>query len=362
MGTSYYDGQYDPITGNRTSTYTYKLWDNFGHPLGSLSGVTGGSLEWHSNAAVKGGGRITVKQDDRHDNDWLNLRVKVYMNIDGEGEYPLGVFIPSAPSEDWSEGGLELTVELLDKCSVLDQDSFGHTYSLPKGTVITDKVRELILSTGESAGSITDSNDMLDKAMTWEPGTSKLTIINDLLAAGNFFSLKANGDGHFLVQKQRLPRDRPVAYKFFDNYESIYVPEFTYERDIYSIPNKVVMVEQGDGDKEGRIGIATNTNPKSPYSYQNRGNRWITDTTTGVDAATQQALDDMAQRRLIALTNPTGTITIDHAPLPWLQVDDVVRFRRTPADIDSRCVVSSMAFDLNGLSLCHTELQEVAEL
>lgn len=352
----------DPIYGNRTQTFTYDLLDNAGEaPKGSLLGVTGGSIEWHANAAVKGGGKITVVSEKRRNINWLQRRVKITMNIAGKGSFPLGVFIPSAPVERWDDMNLALELELLDKCSILDNDYVLDNYSLSKGTNVTDAVRSLIASTGEGAGSITDGTDTLDKGMTWESGTSKLTIINDLLVAANYFTLSADGNGKFRVQKHRLPKNRPVVHEFIDNAKSIYDPTFTYEKDIYSIPNKVVLIAQGDGDAEGMKATATNTNPNSPYSYANRG-RWIIDVTKGVDATSQASLDDRAAKRLAELTSPVGTVGIDHAPLPWLNVNEVVRFKRTDADIDIRAVVESTAINLDAAALQRTSLQEVAEL
>ena len=351
----------DPLTGNRSQRFTYELLNNREAPIGGLSGVTGGRIEWHANAAVKAGGKITVISGSRKEVDWLNARVKIIMHIDGMGKYPLGVFIPSAPAERWEDTHMSLDVELLDKCSILDNDYVLHTYALDKDTNVTDAVRTLITSTGEKAPAITDSDETLPKPMIWEPGTSKLKIINELLDAANFFSLRVDGDGAFRVHKRRLPKDRPVVHEFKDDLHSIYTPDFTYERDVYSIPNKVVLIAPGDGDAEGMRAIATNENPKSPYSYQNRG-RWIIDVTTGVEATSQEALQERAQARLTQLTSTHGTITITHAPLPWVDVNEVVRFKRDGADIDIKGVVASTLIELDPEALQRTALQEVVDV
>jgi len=351
-----------PLHGNRTQWYSYHLLDNGEAPKGSLPNVTGGRLEFHANAAVKGGGKITVVSKKREDIPWMRRRVKIVMHIEGRGEHPMGVFIPSAPIERWSDTDLTLDIELLDKCSILDNDYVGETYSLPKGTNVTTAVRNLITSTGEKAGSVTDGNDTLSTAMTWEGGTSKLAIINDILEAANYFSLTTNGEGQFRVEKHRLPKDRPETHEFIDNSKSLYLPDFTYEKDVYSVPNKVILIAQGDGDKEGMRAVATNENPDSPYSYQSRGNRWIVDVLKGVEATDQEALNARAQKRLAELTSPTGTIQIQHAPLPWLNVNEAVRFKRNSADIDIRAVVASTQFELDAMALQTTALQEVAKL
>lgn len=351
----------DPVSGNRTQWFTYELLDNGEAPKGRLSNVTGGRLEWHANAAIKGGGKITIASRGRDETNWLKRRVKIVMHIDGLGEYPLGVYIPSAPVEKWDDMNLTLDIELLDKCSILADDYVLDTYSLASGTVVTTAVKNLITGTGEKAGSITDGTETLSKGMTWEAGTSKLEIINDLLEAANYFSLQVDGNGKFRVEKYRLPKNRTTVHKFVDDENCTFSPVFTYEKDIYSIPNKVVLISQGDGTAAGMTATATNENANSPYSYQSRG-RWIVDVTRGVEATDQTALNERAAKRLAQLSSPTGMLSIDHAPLPWMGVNDVVQFRRNEAEINVRAVVSSTQIDLDPTALQRTALQEVAEL
>lgn len=351
----------NPEFGDRTQSFSYQLLDNEGAHLGALDGVKGGTVEWHQSAAVKGGGKLTVVQRHRFQHNWLKRRIKIIMHIEGMDDTPLGVFIPSAPVENWDDMNLTLDLDLYDKSTVLDNDYVLSTHTVPEGANVIDEVRSLITSTGEGAGSITDAKATLDKAMVWDAGTSKLTIINDLLAAANYNSLHVDGNGKFQVDKYRLPKDRPSVHFFSDGFESIYAPEFGYAKDEFAVPNKVVMIGQGDGDTEALRAVATNENPDSPYSYQSRG-RWIVDVTTGVEAVDQAALDDKAQRRLHDLTTPPGTLTIDHAPLPWLSLGDKVRFKRIEADIDIHATVQSMQISLDPTDLQRTELQEVADL
>lgn len=361
IGMDFAKATHDTVSGNRTQWFTYHLLDNSEAPSGGLAGVKGGVLEWHANAPVHGGGKITVVSLGRSEVDWLNSRVHIVMHIEGKGEYPLGVYIPSAPAENWDDMNLTLDVELLDKCSILDSDYVLNTHSIEPGTNVTQAVRNLIESTGEHAGSITETEHETPKALLWESGTSKLQIINDLLEAAGFFSLQVDGNGKFRAVRFRAPKNRPLAHEFKDDVDSIYSPAFTYERDIYSIPNKVVLIAPGDGDEEAMRGVATNMNPNSPYSYQRRG-RWIIDVVKGVEATSQEALDERALARLESLTSSNGTVSINHAPLPWLGVTEVVRFKRDEADLDMRAVVASTQIELDAMALQRTALQEVADV
>lgn len=349
----------EPITGNRSTHFKFALVNKNGTPLGTLNGVSGGSIEWNSTQAVKGGGTIKVS-DVNGEIDWLRVRVKPSIVIDGHGTWPLGVFIPAAPVETWAQDGRSWDVELLDRTSVLNQDKVEATYSLPSGTVVTTAVKTIIESTGESAGSITHSTETLSSGMTWPAGTSKLTIVNDLLDAAGFFALWADGNGNFRIEEHVATKNRPVRYEMLDDKKSIYTPDMAVDNDIYSVPNKVIAIGQGTGTDEAMVAVATNENPNSPYSFQNRG-RWITDVQQGVEATTQEALQSYANRRLAQLA-PSSTITVTHAPLPNWNVNDAIRFRRVPAEIDTKFVISKTNINFDPTALSSSTLTEVVDL
>lgn len=291
----------------------------------------------------------------------MHVRVKPVLVIEGHTSWPLGVFIPSTPIERWGRDGRSWDIELLDRTSVVEQDKVEATYSLAAGTVVTTAVKNLIVSTGEPVGSITSTTDALANPMTWNPGTSKLTIVNDLLAAAGFSALWADGNGQFRVEKIVDPNARPIIYEMLDNENSVYMPDFQRDKDIYAIPNKVIAVAQGTGTTEGLIGIATNQDPTSPYSFQSRG-RWITHVEEGVEATSQQIINDFASRSLAQRTAPSSTLQVSHAPLPNWWVGNVVRFRSTAAKVDSKFFITTTSINFSSTELATTTMTEVVSL
>lgn len=329
--------------------------------IGELWGFTGGEIEYVANRTVRGAGTLTIV--DRGQNiDWVTTRVKPSLTINGY-TWNLGVFVPSVPQEHWTDTGRFWTVDLLDKTSILDQDAVEKTYTVKAGTNVVNTVRALINSAGEKTTSaITDSSETLNKGLVWEPGTSKLRIINDLLDAIGYFSLWCDDLGRFRVEPYVYPDARPVAWDFSDQYEPrLYLSDFTREADIYSVPNRVVAVSQPDSKDESMIAVASNEDPKSEFSYQRRG-RWIVHTETGVEVTSQSALNTYAAKKLSNLSSVVATIDIQHAPVPiWL--NQVVYFTRTPADIHKeRLTVQGMRIPLSATELMTSTLRETTRI
>lgn len=348
------------LTGNRNTKYYLDLLDQSDAFVSRLGGVTSGKLDWVANAMVKGGGELTV-QNVNQDVNWLTAHLRPVMAIEGLPEQPLGVFLISEAPEAWGQSGMSWAIKLLEKTTILDQDILTATYSVAAGTVVTTEIGNIITSAGITNYRIQASSATTPQSLVWLAGTSKLRVINDLLASIGYFSLYSDFQGQLVGEPYILPAFRPTVYEFFDGENAIYEGNFTRDIDIWKIPNRVVITGMGDGVTPALVSTIDNTDPDSPYSIANRG-RVIGYTEEGVEAADQATLDAYARRRLIELTTPTASIEIRHAPLPGLAVNQVVRFRRVPAGIDARHTVSKTELTLSGSALAVSTLREVVDL
>lgn len=363
------------LTETRFTDYRFDLLDGNDEKIGVLDGVqAGGSVDFKATAAIKGGGKISV-QDLDQDVDWLNVRIKPFVILntevgqtDGE-EFPVGVYIPTAPVERWDAGHRFWDVELLDKLTILDQDipvneetGAPITFALEVGANVIDSVKALIESSGENTDLILPNDKTLQDPMTWSVGTTKLKIINDLLSAANFFSLWCDENGKFRTDPYVNPVDRDVQYEALDPFSqsrrSLMSPQWERDHDIYSIPNRYVAIGRGTQDQEALVGVAVNNDPASPYSFASRG-RWVTEVKTGVDATSQEDLDQIAARSLDSATSVSETIVVRHAYLPGLRVNDVVRFSNLDAEIDLRAVITSTSVVFDPLGLCSSEMSAI---
>ena len=325
--------------------------------------VTTGSLDWNAFRSIIGGGELSLAESlDRI--DWISARIKTTFLMQpftlgaARGtaqpiiEVPMGVWIPARYSPEMKEWGSTAQLVLLDKLAILDQDRLPSVYSLAAGANIVAAVRLLIQGAGELRHEIGTSSATLRQARAWEAGTARLTIINELLEAAGFTSLWVDNVGIFRAEPYVSPGDRPVVWDFSGSETSVTLPEYAEDFDMHAIPNRFVCVGNGSQDEVALIGVAENRDPNSPYSYQNRG-RWVTEVEDGVDAATQQIIDELALRRLADSATPAVRMGLEHLPIAIpsgdthipLRVDNVVL---SPNGVRSTIAELTIALEYNG--------------
>jgi hypothetical protein len=374
------------LAGGRVTLYRFDLLDSQENLIGQLGNVEpGGEVSIDAYSSVKGVGSIRVRDIGVEEVDWLNVRIRPWATIQRAGggdpspiEVPLGVYLCAAPVEEWTSEGRAWTVELTDKLSILDQDiassapvwspggGVAHSgmsaFGVEVGSNIVEIVLYLIHQTGELTPAIEPSTAVTAAPMVWDIGATRLKIVNDLLDAGNFFSLWVDGMGQYQVTPYVYPTQRTPIYEsllpFSVSETSLMTPEWTRDRDIYSIPNRYVVIGQGDGTTEALVAEAVNDDPLSPFSVTSRG-RAITVVETGVEAVDQAALDAIAARRLSAATSRTTSITVKHAFLPDLTINAVVRFVNPDAGLDIRCTVLHTKIPFHPTTLCESLMNVV---
>ena len=361
------------VNGARETRFRFEVMDRNEELIGDLKGVKGGNLAWSSKASIHSSGAIDMS--DLGDNvDWLNSRVRITVYTkDDDGEEvgtPVGIYMPAAPVHEWDDGARTYTLELLDKLSMLDTDIItdpngnAETYTVPKGTNIIRTVKAIIADLGESSPAIVEeeSPETAQSDMVFPAGTSRLKIINDLLDAANYFSLWCDGAGRFRVTKYRAPKDRTPIYQMeeplAEGENSLLGVEWSHDEDIYSVPNRVVAVQQGDDEEEGMSAVADLNvlDPGSRFNQKNRG-RFITEVYDGVEATSQANLDAWAERKLDELVNAANKVEIEHVFLPDLLMNDTILFRA--GDVEMIGAVTNTEFDLDPQAMVKTKLRSV---
>lgn len=344
------------LHGPRRPSWEYLLLNDLDIPIRALDGVTGGSVEVSATTRLGGSARLTL--DDRGQGiDWMRHRLQIRYNpgIRGVDPWPVGTYLFTSPSMTRHDDRITYQVDLLSKLAILDEDTVEDRYSLAAATPIIPTVVSLIESTGETRVAVTESEATLSGALMWEAGTPRLTIINDLLQAAGYWALWVDGAGQYRVEPYTAPGDRATVWEFAAGETAIHEPGWSREQDLSTVPNRAVIVGQGTDDTPPLVGVATNENPESPYSYQARG-RWITRTETGVEAADQAVIDQLAQRRLVDAMSPVAKLSVSHAIVP-LSPNDVVDFQSGAHQ--ARATVQQMTLDLNFDGQCRAEWREL---
>ena len=372
------------LYGDRVTSYRWEILQNTNGNdvlVGVLDGVSSGSLSWVQNAAVKGSGRISVVDLDEASSGMLKIsdlslesvRIRPVCVIEGLPENPLGVFLISSATEEWEDTGRVWSISMLDKCTVPSQDVVEETYAVASGANVLQAVRDLLATTGESITVNLSNSPTTSRGMVWDPGTSKLTIINDLLSVAGYSSLWIDGIGNFKATPRVLPADRPINYEVLGfprellyGENSIYEPSWSLDRDSFKVPNKVIAIQSSTGSAAALTGTWTNTDASSPYSYAARG-RWITHVVTDVDcpAGTSGEITAFLQSRaravLVQMSSVQATVKVTHLPIPMV-VGDVLRFSHEDAEVDSRYVVTNIELDASSTGMMRSTIQEVVSL
>ena len=341
---------------HRQADYMVTLLDWSDRVVRRLDGVTGGNVTLSNSTRLRASGSLNLTEACGPI-DWMTQRVRIDYTANGQ-TWGLGVFLLSAPTRSYGEAGSTWSVDLSSPLALPDADCVDRTYTVKAGSNLVEVAAGLLREAGLERLSITPSTATASSDIVYDPGKSRLTIANELLSAAGYWSAHPDGEGQVHLDPYVRPAARGVAYDFREGARSIHLPEWERELDAASVPNKVVFVSEGSQDKAALVGVATNEDPASPYSYPSRG-RWIVETQTGVEAANQESINSQARRRLIDVSTPSASITIQHMPVP-IQPNQVVGF--SSQGHTTQGVVKEIEYTLDPTALVKTKLMEVTDL
>lgn len=307
------------LTGPRHETYHVDLLDEDENLIRVVTDWVDGSVEHNIDRVIHGGASFTLEDTERA--DWMVARFRPRIEVNGFS-WPLGVYLATSPTEVNSRTGKRWQVGGLDKLIVLDEYHLPDTLQLTPNVRVTEFVTDLINMAGESAVAVTESTATLPSPVSWPPTTSLLRVINDALLAINYRAIWCDRWGQYRIEPYVRPGDRPVVWTFQPG-QGVALHSADWERtqDITGVPNRVVLTTNGDDDNPGMKATAEDRDPDSPFSYERRGDRWVTRSYTGVEAADQDTLDALAQRYLANASSPIASFTFKHAPFPLEPLD-----------------------------------------
>lgn len=349
---------------------TFAAWwvDEDGNDLAKidLGERASGRMVWNSNADLKIGGSLVVWDVP----EWvqpLRHRVRVEATINSE-TMPLGMYMIDMEDHAYRQRRGRHEITLLDQLQSPQQTKLIAPYAVGKGANIVQTAVNVLAACGETRVAVTPSTATLSAPLVWEPATSRLQVINDLLAAAGYWGLRTDASGYFVFAPYVLPENRPVVREFVAGEDSLMLPDYSKTNAYSGIPNRFIAVapeydaqdNAGENVFTGLIGVATLMNNDSLFSYENRGNRWV-DESEQVEAATQKEIDSIAQQKLAALINPSVTVNVEHALFPGLWLDQAIRV--VPSNgAPYVATVTEMSFPLKANGLVSGGWREVVAL
>lgn len=342
--------------GSRRWTFRYDLLDSTNAFVSSLDAVNGtepvvlaGRVEQNWLADIKRTATFVIK--DSGDIDYLSDRIQPWARLrlppygtDDWVEWPMGVFLLSSPSRRAEPTGMVVReVQAYDQLQVLAEDRLSSRLSYAEGTAYTTAVSG-ILTTAGIPSNITHSSTTIPTDTEWEPGTTYLKVVNDLLSAINYNSLSIDEWGRAIVSPYVAPSDRAEEWLYADGDESLTIPGVEQELDLFSVPNKWILV-CSEPDRDPIVGTYTNNDPASPTSTVNRA-RTIVDFRTEQLAADEPTLTEKAYRLGFEASQIYEAIPFSTALNPLHSGNDVYRIRHQPLAVDAKYSEHSWSVDL----------------
>lgn len=276
--------------------------------------------------------------------DWLSDEIQPVMIIDGV-EHALGVYAPATVTPSRSQGAESMRIEAYDRCwRVRDLYTTtrmyleaGTAYLTPINNMIKNAGIKLIMATPSAATFAEDRQD-------WDPGTSCLSVVNELLGEINYNPLWFDANGYAILAPVQTPTVDNIRHTLdADDVRSLIIPQISMESDYFSAPNVFLCMCSNPDKGEPLTATAENNNPQSPISIPRRGRR-IMKVVQLNNIASQEALQAYAEKLRNDSLIGGETIRISTALLPGFGVGDVVALHY--GEISALCVERAWTMEL----------------
>lgn len=179
----------------------------------------------------------------------------------------------------------------------LQDDKLPDRHVVAAGYAYTTAIKDQLTAAGLPTTSVVNSAVTLPAPMEWEPGTTRMKVINDLLAAINYRSLSFDPMGAPYVVPYTDPAQAGVIWRYTVDASSLVRPGIETELDLFSMPNRWIgFVSQPE--LPPLRSVITNTNAADPLSTvgRNRTIAKVIDTGQLAQAPTQDLLDAAVRR------------------------------------------------------------------
>lgn len=341
--------------GFRRFSFRYELLDAGNVFVDELDNITGCTVDMNWLADIKRTAKFSIRETGEI--DYLSDRIKPYARTwlppygpDDYVEHPQGVFLLSSPTRNSDEQNrVTRSVDAYDPLKVLTDDKVLTRYTVAAGTSYTAAVTTLL---GTMPKNVAPSSKTLPSAVEWEPGTTKLRIINDLLGSINFEALSFDEDGNAVAQPYRDPQSRAEEFVYGAGVAGLVVPNVDQELDLFDVANAWSLTVS-DPDRPPLTSTYVNSDPGSPTSTVRRG-RTIVDFRTEEDAADQATLDAKVARLAFEASQVFEALDFTTALMPIHSGNDVYRIVYPSLAVNTKYTEQTWSMELRaGAAMKH---------
>lgn len=348
------------LHSSRVVSFRYDLLDRYDHKVGEIEGK-GGNVKFNSLAEIKRTGKFNFKATDLDNVDWITAKIQPFMIINNKYHYSLGVFHISSPEKKLINGEIFRSVEAYDNNIVLVEDKIDKRTIIPKGSNYVTTVKQIINGAGLLKLEIAHSDLKTSIDKEYEVGTSKLDIINDLLAEVNYNSLWMDNMGFARSEPYLIPTERTIEYDYRNNDISVIIKNSSSEElDSFSVPNKFILTATNP-EREVLLAKFTNDNPISPLSTVNRGRNIVLFQKID-DIADQVTLNARVRRLAYEKSNVYGKFIFNTALMPHHENSDCLYCEHTDLGIQGKYIEESWSMTLEHGGIMNHICKEVINI
>lgn len=332
--------------GNRNIRFRYKLLDKNNLDKGYLDNVIEGGVKYASFNDIKR--TATFKVVDDGTINFLSDRIQPIFEIKIKNDwiqFPMGVFLLASPKRSDNNNNIERTIEAYDGLLILVDDKTDDIWTVSAGTNYKTAIINLLESAGITQYIIEDTNKVLSTTQVFEIGSSKLSIINELISQINFTPIRVDVYGNFVSNGYVAPSSRGIEYTYKDDSLSVTYKGMTENFDLFNVANKWVVVVT-NAETTPLKSVYINENVSSLTSTVNRG-RVITDYREIDNMADQQSLNDYVLRIANESSQIFGEVEFETAIMPHHDYMDLLKIEYSSLGINDKYVETAWEFNFN---------------
>lgn len=308
---------------SRTWDFTYELLDDTNQHKDWLIEVVTANVKDNNLNPVRRTAFFTMRDTDVIDfgKDRIKPYCRLQMPDGGYAEFPMGVFLLASPIRRLTAtGAVYLDVQAHDQSVILRDDLLETRYSLLIGDSYINAVRSLLSHAGITQVALEPSPLTLPYPRDWDPGTSRMDLINALLAAINYNPIYFDSYGTAVARPFVYPWERPIEYTYEDDSQSVIFLKAQQNYELDKVPN----VWSFTDSHPDLVLTSTfvNNDPNSPTSVPSRGRRIMSPMSTA-KAADQASLDGQVQRQAFYDSSVHKEIEFSTAIMPIHECDDI---------------------------------------